>query len=78
MLYLRPNINPFFTEIIHNGPVHMYRRILRIKKITTSNSSSRNYVVNSVIVVSFVVIVPASNVISVEYDDKNDVLEVRA
>ena len=75
MLCLRPNIN-IFNEIIHNGPVHMYRRILHLKKSTTSVSSSKTNFINYVVIVFFVVVVPAPNIISVDYDN-DDVLEVR-
>ena len=56
----------------------MYRRIPRVKKITTSNSSFKNNVINSAIFVSFIVVVLAPNVISVSYDDGDNISEARA
>ena len=77
MLYLRPNIK-HFTEIIHNGPIHMYRRIIRMKKVQLQSLLQKNYVINFVVVVSFVVVVLSPNVIIVNYDyDRGIVLEVR-
>ena len=71
MLYLRLNIN-LLNDIIHNIPVHMYCRILRIKKNKFKLFLKKNNVVNSVVVVSFVVVAPAPNVISVNYDGNNN------
>ena len=80
MLYLRPSFN-IFTEIIHNVPVQMFCRIQNIKRSATSNSSKKTHVINSVVAVSFVVVVSSPNVISVDYDDNyddyDDVLEER-
>ena len=41
-------------------------------KSITSNSFSKNHFINSVIVVSFVVFVPALNVTSIDYDENHD------